>query len=201
MTVQATPPAVMWTFNDIDVGARLVEALVAHGQAAPVVPVGYAALLAQARAMYPRDAVLGRAVPVGIGPKLVLVAAFCQLHGYPNLAALAVDDVTGAPGPHATEPVNAHAVGQADWSAAVAQLAGDVKTWRAAVPARIKPRAERPADVAWYAWFRTHRAECAGVTAEGKIEIINLVMAGLDPEAALRRVLAAQVDYGPGVRA
>lgn len=194
----AAAPQIVFTFNDIDIGARLVEALLAHvSQAAPAhpAPIAYAALLAAARAMYPRDAALGRAVAVGIGPKLQIVARFCSEHGYPNLAALAVHPVTGQPGPHA-DAIDPGALAATDWSAAPAQLAGDVKTWRSAVPARLKPRAERPADVAWYAWFRSHRDACQHVTAEGKRDIINLVMAGLDPEAALRRVLGAQAEYG-----
>lgn len=188
-------PGIVSTFNDIDVGARLVEALLAHVAVAPTAAITYDALLAQARAMYPRDAALGRAVPVGIGPKLQIVARFCREHGYPNIAALAVHPVTGQPGPHAGG-ADMSTIAATDWTAAPAQLAASIKAWRSLVPARLKPRAERPADVAWYAWFRTHRAECAQVTAEGKHEIINLVMAGLDPEAALRRVLAAQEAYG-----
>lgn len=188
-------PGIAFTFNDIDVGARLVEALLAHVAVAPTPMISYDALLTQARAMYPRDAALGRAVPVGIGPKLQIVARFCREHGYPNIAALAVHPVTGQPGPHA-DGADISTIAATDWTAAPAQLAASVKSWRSMVPARLKPRAERPADVAWYAWFRTHRAECAHVTAEGKLEIINLVMAGLDPESALGRVLVAQAEYG-----
>lgn len=200
MATAAAAPVIVFTFNDIDVGARLVEALLAHvSRAAPGHPatIAYDALLAAARAMVPRDAALGRAVAVGIGPKLQIVARFCREHGYPNLAALAVHPVTGQPGPHA-DALDPAALAATDWSAAPVQLAADVTAWRSAVPARLKPRAERPADVAWYAWFRSHRDECKHVTAEGKHDIINLVMAGLDPETALRRVLAAQADYGTG---
>ena len=177
------------TFNDIDIAARLVDALVAHVTAAsprPPAPLDYEALLVLARSRHPRDAALGRAVGLGVGPKLQLVASFCRQHGYPNLAALALPPASdGSPS----------AFGAADWTGMPAQLDAAVKAWRATVPARIKPRAERPADVTWYAWFRTHRAECAHVTTEGKKEIINLMMAGLDPEAALRRVLAAQGNH------
>jgi hypothetical protein len=193
MTASAAP-AILFTLNDIEVALRLAEALIAH--AGTAAPLAYPALLAQARALHPRDAVLGRAVPTGIGPKLQLVAGFCAAHGYPNLAALAVAPGTGQPGPHAGNAVDPAAIAAADWSHALAQLADASRAWRAAVPARLKPRAERPADVAWYAWYRTHREACARVTAEGKHEIINLIMAGLDPEAALHRVLAAQSVYG-----
>lgn len=190
MTAPASP-ALLFTLNDVEIAMRLVEGLVAHVKAAPAVPIGYDALLARARALHPRDVALARAVPLGIGPKLVLVARFCRQHGYPNLAALAVRSDTGG---HALQAGEASAFALADWSLAPMQLAADAQAWRAAVPARLKPRAERPADVAWYAWFRSHRADCAHLTAPGKHEIINLVMAGLDPEAALRRVLAAQAE-------
>ena len=191
MTAPAAP-AMAYTLHDVDVAVRLVEALLQYVRTAPVMLIAPAALLAHARALAPRDALLARAVPLGLMPKLQLVTQFCRQHGYPDLGALAGTDAANGPAPHADGP----ACLAADWSLAPARLAAAAKAWRAAVPARLKPRAERPADVAWYAWFRTHRADCAHVTAEGKHEIINLVMAGLDPETALRRVLAAQATQG-----
>jgi len=184
-----------FTGNDIDIAVRLVEALIAHVDAAGPAPLGYDALLAQVRARHPRDAAIKRATAVGIGHKLLLVARFCQQYGYPDLAALAVHPATGQPGPHASGPFDPAALAGVDWSGATAQLAAASQAWRASVPARMKPRAERPADVTWYAWFNSHRADCVHVTPAGKQEIINLLMAGLDPEAALHRVLAAQADY------
>ena len=65
------------------------------------------------------------------------------------------------------------------------------------MPARLKPRKERPADVSWYAYFRSHRKECEWIGQEDKQEIINLIMAGLDPETAAGRVRAARADV-PG---
>jgi hypothetical protein len=189
MTASAAP-AIPFTLNDIDIAARVFEALIADAGSAAPRPLAPADLLAQARALHPRDAALARAVALGLGPKLALIAAFCQQHSYPNLAALAAHPVAGNP----AAPVGDFA--GVDWSKAPAQWASASKTWRAAVPARLKPRGERPADVAWYAWFRSHRPACAQVTPEGKQEIINLVMAGLDPETALARVLAAQAEYG-----
>jgi hypothetical protein len=38
------------------------------------------------REMHPSDAVLGRAVPIGIGNKLLFVESFCDANRYPNLA-------------------------------------------------------------------------------------------------------------------
>lgn len=192
----SSPPAALFTQNDIDIALRIGEALIAIASTAHAAPVAYAALLKQARALHPRDAVLGRAVAIGLGPRLQRVAAFCLQHGYPNLAALAVDPVTNLPGPHADGPADLGALAATDWSQAQAQLVAASQAWRAAVPARLKPRGERPADVTWYAWYTSHRAECKDVTPEGKLEIINLVMAGLDPASALRRALDAQAAYG-----
>jgi hypothetical protein len=179
-----------YTLNDIDVGCRLFEALARHAAASGGTTIGYADLLTLARLMYPKDAALGRAVPLGIGPKLAFVAAFCAAHAYPNLAALAV----GAIGTPAA--ADAAATSAVDWSAAHATLLAYADAVRATVPKRFKPRKERPADVAWYAYFCSHREACARLTGEDKHEIINLLMAGLDPETAWRRVLKAKALFG-----
>lgn len=183
MNVTTTPP-LQWTGTDIDVGTRLVAALMHHAGAHPGVAIIGADLLTLARKAHPRDAVLGRALPLGLAPKLQFVSAFCVQYGYPDLATLVLPRVPDA------------AVAGHDWAGAAApvgvQLTTFAKAAHAAVPARFKARAEQPADIAWYAYFRSHRPACEAVTGEGKKEIINLIMAGLDPETALARVLAAQ---------
>ncbi|MFC0252214.1 hypothetical protein [Massilia consociata] len=187
-----------FTITDIDVGLRVFEALARHAGSAQGAPIAYADLLTLARQLHPRDATLGRAVPVGIGMKLRFVEDFCRTYGYPNLACLAVNRATmrPAPGYQGDWEAERRAVAGVDWSGADAQLAAHAAAARAAIPARFKPRKERPADVAWYAYFCSHRAACAKVAQEDKQEIINLMMAGLDPESALARVLAAKADYG-----
>jgi len=187
-----------FTFNDIAVGARLVEALVRQAASLRGMPITYGDLLTLARSLHPKDDVLGRAVPVGIGPKLQFVESFCASHGYPNLACLAVNRETMRPasGYQGDWEADKRAVADADWRAADAQLAAYVEAMRARVPPRFKPRRERPADVAWYAYFCSHRAACDKLTSEDKHEIINQMMAGLDPEAALARVLAAKPEFG-----
>lgn len=192
---------IRFTFNDIDVGARLYEALVLQAKSMAGAPVTYGQLLTMARQLYPKDAVLGRAVPVGIGAKLLFVEEFCRANGYPNLACLAVNQSTLKPGPgyQGDWDADKRAVAAFDWSGADARLAAFVRTTRAALPARIKPRKERPADVAWYAYFCSHRAACAAITASDKKEIISQMMAGLTPEAALQRVRAAQAEFSDGL--
>ncbi|MFN3788777.1 hypothetical protein [Massilia sp.] len=187
-----------FTFNDIDVGVRLAEALARQATSLRGMPITYADLLTLARSLHPKDEVLGRAVPVGIGPKLLFVEGFCAAHGYPNLACLAVNRESMRPGAayRGDWEADRRAVAGFDWRVADAPLAAHADALRAKVPARFKPRKERPADVAWYAYFCSHRAACETLTAQDKQEIINQMMAGLDPETALGRVLAAKRDFG-----
>lgn len=187
-----------FTFNDIEVGARLVEALVRQASSLRGMPITYGDLLTLARSLHPKDEVLGRAVAVGIGPKLQFVEGFCTAQGYPNLACLAVNRETLRPasGYRGDWEADKRAVGSFDWQVADARLAAYVDAMRAKVPARFKPRKERPVDVAWYAYFCSHRAACEKLTPDDKQEIINQMMAGLDPETALGRVLAAKPDFG-----
>ena len=187
-----------FTFNDIEIGVRLAEALARQAASMRGMPITYGDLLTLARSLHPKDEVLSRAVPVGIGPKLQFVAGFCAAHGYPNLSCLAVNRETSRPwsGYQGDWEADKRAVAGFDWSATGAQLAAYAEAQRAKVPARFKPRRERPADVAWYAYFCSHRAACDKLTAEDKQEIINQMMAGLDPETALTRVLAAKQEFG-----
>lgn len=176
-----------FTNTDIDVGCRLVEALVRRASQGAE-PIGPAALLELARGLHPKDAMLGREVPVGIGMKLKFVTGFCEANGFPDLASLVVTEGDGR---------NHHqdqrrAVAAFDWSQVEERLADHAVRMRASVPRNQKPRKERPADVAWYAYFCSHREACAKLDGEDKKEIINLLMAGLDPDTALRRVMAAK---------
>jgi len=190
--------AVQFTGNDIEIGCRLHEALAHQATVGQGAPLAYKDLLTLARSLHPKDAVLGRAVAVGIGAKLAFVDAFCAAHGYPRLACLAVNPATMRPGPDYAGDWDAarRAVAAFDWSAAAASLGAFAAQARAGVPARLKPRKERPADVAWYAYFCSHRAACAWIAQEDKQEIINLIMAGLDPDTARQRVQAAKPQFG-----
>ena len=193
-----TAASIPLTHNDIDIGVRLVDALRHHAGAAKGMPVTYKDLLRLARLLYPKDLVLDRAVQVGIGAKLRFVEAFCAAHGLPNLTALAVGPATMRPPAQYGGDWDAdrRAVAAFDWSAIDAQLADYARTARAAVSARLKPRKERPADVAWYAYFCSHRKECAWIGQEDKQEIVNLIMAGIDPDTAMKRVQAAKNAFG-----
>lgn len=191
---------IQFTFNDIEVGARLIEALSRQAKALRGMPITYGDLLTLARSLHPKDEVLGRAGLVGIGPKLLFVEGFCAAHGFPNLACLAVNRETLQPrsGYQGDWEADKRAVAGFDWRATDARLPAYVDAMRARIPARYKPRKERPADVAWYAYFCSHRAACEKLTPGDKQEIINQMMAGLDPETALARVLAAKPEFDSG---
>jgi hypothetical protein len=185
-----------FTQIDIDVGSRLLEALAQHAISTQGAPISHEDLLTLGRQLHPRDAMLGRAVPVGIGMKLLFIEAFCKANAYPNLACLAVNKAGMRPkeGDLGAWEADRQAVAAFDWTSAHARLAAFAAEMRSRVPKRFKPRKERPADVAWYAYFCSHREACARVSAEDKTEIINLLMSGLDPETALGRVMAAKAE-------
>jgi len=144
-----------FTLNDIEVGSRLYEALVRHAQATQGAPIIYGDLLALAKSLHPEDPVVQRAVPIGIGMKLLFVEAFCRSHCYPNLACLAVNKLTLRPGPGYIGDWEAdkRAVAAFDWSTADARLPAYISEVRSALPK--KSSAAR----------RTRRARCGGPTS------------------------------------
>jgi hypothetical protein len=190
-------PTTRLTLNDIEIGARLVGALVHHVEKNGAEPIGYAELLELGRFLDPKDPAMARAEVLGIAMKLRFVAEFCREQGYPNLAALAVHPATLQPGPgHGGDWTAVRAaIAAFDWAPLSRTLPEYVRSARAEVPARFKPRKERPAEVSWYAYFCAHREACKHITSGDKREIVNLVMAGLDPETALRRFLAAKAAF------
>jgi len=184
------------TLNDIDIGARLVEALVHHVRKNGAQPIGYAELLELGRFLDPKDAAMDRAELLGIGAKLRFVSSFCAAHGYPDLARLAVHPATQRPSPDSADwEAERRALAGFDWLPVAGTLPAYVEVARAAVPVRFKPRKERPAEVSWYAYFCAHREACKNITSGDKKEVVNLVMAGLDPETALRRFLTAKAAF------
>ena len=193
----ATPLVLNYTLNDIEIGARLVEALLHHVERNGAAPIAYAELLELGRFLDPKDAAMARAEVLGIAMKLRFVAEFCKEQGYPNLAVLAVHPVTMRPVPAYAGDWQAEraAIGAFDWPPVEGRLAEYVRAARAQVPVRFKPRKERPAEVSWYAYFCAHREACKHLTSGDKREVVNLVMAGLDPETALRRFLAAKAAF------
>lgn len=181
--------ATQLTLNDIEIGIRVYEALAQHEKTRGGAAMTYAEVLTLARQIHPKDLALGRAVPLGMRAKLGFIASFCAANGYPDLASLAVGAGGGTSAPAAAPSIAAF-----DWTGAQAGLLAYAETVRATVPQRLKPRKERPADVAWYAYFCSHREACARLDGEDKKEIINLLMAGLDPETAMGRVLHAKAE-------
>lgn len=189
---------IQFTLNDIEVGSRLYEALVLHAREKQGMPIIYSDLLALARHLHPTDEVLGRAVPVGIGTKLLFVEAFCRTNGYPNLACLAVNKAKMKPGPgyKGDWEADKRDVATFDWAKADARLATYASETRAAVPKRRTRRTDKEAGTVWYEYFLANRAACAQITLVDKKEIVNLLMEGLDPSEAMGRVLGAKAEFG-----
>jgi hypothetical protein len=194
----AYDPAAVLTLNDIEVGACLVEALVHSAIKLDAAPIAWPQLLELARFLDPKDAAMARADVLGIATKLRFVAEFCAANGYPNLASLAVHPASTHPKDETKHEAERRAIAACDWSQLPAKLAAYVKAAQAAVPVRLKPRRERPAEVSWYAYYSAHREACKSITSGDKKEIVNLLMAGLDPETALKRFLAAKAAFEAG---
>jgi hypothetical protein len=194
MTVAQQPVDISeYTLNDIHVGTRLYTALVAHARTTQGAPVFYSDILEQAKALDPQDAELQRAVPIGIGMKLLFVESFCVANGYPNLACLAVSKTTGRPSEGYTGDWEAdrRAVAAFDWSTAQAKL--DAYVYNAKLVAAPKKRRsyQEAKDLRWE-HYSSNRPAYAGLTDEEKEEILNLLIEGFSPELALRRVVEAR---------
>lgn len=187
-----------FTINDIHVGSRLYECLVQHAAASPGTAIRYGELLAACRKRFPEDAIVQRAVPIGIGMKLLFVQAFCDKLGYPNLACLAVNQ-SGKPG--AAYPGNwkldMMAVASFDWSQAPANLAIYVaeETVRATPAVRCNAD-EGEVRRALFDNFRADRSRYATFDLSDREEMVNLLMECIPFEQAYRAVMNAKADAG-----
>jgi hypothetical protein len=182
-----------FTLNDINVGTKLYVVLVRHARTHPGQTVFYGDLLDQARLMFPDDAEVERAVPIGIGMKLLFVQAFCTANGYPNLACLAVNkgrQIPGIayPGDWSREMRDVAAF---DWSSVQPELDAYVTlSIKAATPR--KKRRETEARDLLFAHFREHRSAYKDFKHDDREEMVSLLMAGFDVDTALRTVLEAK---------
>lgn len=192
-TASNTPLPRPFTLNDINVGSKLYAVLVQHAASHPGKSIFYGDLLDRARTMFHEDAEVQRAVPVGIGMKLLFVQAFCNENGYPNLACLAVNRLRRIPGggfPGDWEQ-QMREVAVFDWSAAQpvldAYVSGSIK---AATP--LVPRKEKAARDLLFAHYRENRDAYKDFDQDDKEEMVSLLMEGFDVDIALRMVLDAK---------
>lgn len=192
---QQTVDISKFTLNDIHIGTRLYAALVAHARATRGAPVFYSDLLDQAKKLDAQDTELQRAVPVGIGMKLLFVEAFCVSNGYPNLACLAVSKARGTPGDgyKGDWEADKRAVAEFDWSTAQASLdAYVVHARRVATPK--KRRGYDVAKTLRWEHYSANRQAYAGFTADEEMEVLNLLIEGFEPDEAYHRVVAARMS-------
>lgn len=185
-----------FTVNDIRVGTRLYEILVRHAHANPGKTIFYGDLLAQARIHFPDDSEMQRAVPIGIGMKLLFVEAFCKANSYPNLACLAVNRGKGIPGvsyPGDWE-FELRQVAAFNWEAVQPMLDAYVEESIvvATPPRRIK---EKEARVQLFSHYREHRAAYAPFDNYDREEMVNILMSGVPIERALVMVLDAKAAF------
>jgi len=182
-----------FTLNDINVGTKLYAVLVQRAASLPGQAIFYGDLLDQARVMFPQDEEVQRAVPVGIGMKLLFVEAFCKANAYPNLACLAVNKARQQPGggfPWDWQQ-QMREVAAFDWSSAQPTLDAFVtRSISAATP--LQRRRETEARELLFAHFRENRSVYQDVTHDDREEMVSLLMQGFDTDTASQTVLAAK---------
>lgn len=192
-TVEKKVDLSKFTLNDINVGSKLYEVLVAHVVRVGGQPVYYSDLLQAARDAFPHDQEVQRAVPIGIGMKLLFVEAFCAVNGYPNLACLAVNRSSGMPGRGYTGnwEQDKEDIAVSDWSKARPALdAFVVATTKAATP-RQRVDLDAAAQLV-YAHFNEHRNSLykgKNLPEHQKTEMTNRVMSGLSADEAFQALM------------
>lgn len=171
----------------------IYEALVRHAATRPGETLFYSDLLEQARALFPDDEEMKRAVPIGIGMKLLFVQAFCDAHAYPNLACLAVNKGRQIPGiayPGDWER-EMREVAAFDWFSVKPAL--DAYVAQAVITATpLRRRRETEARELLFAHFRKHRSPYERFNHFDREEMVSLLMEGIDIETALGTVLQAK---------
>lgn len=197
MNANSATPA--FTLNAIHVGSRLYEILVQHAATKPGTAIRYGDLLAAARKRFSEDAIVQRAVPIGIGMKLLFVQAFCDKHGYPNLACLAVNQ-SGEPGRSypGNWKLDMLAVANFDWSQAPANLAIYIAeaTVRATPPGKCKVT-EGDARTDLYKDFKLDEKRYATFDNSDREEMVNLLMECMPLADAYQAVMDAKDELGP----
>ncbi len=178
-----------FTLNDIDVGSCLYSSIVVEAKKSGGVPIYYSALLEIARKLYPTDKVLEKAVPIGIGYKLLFVEMFCRAYGYPNLACLAVSRADDEPGGgyQGDWPAEMQAVRAFDWEAATPEL-DDYANARRAVARPLKKVKSELAALQFYTFYKAHGEYKDRISKEEKQEIIDLIIEGHSEDEAFKRV-------------
>lgn len=192
-TASATRLPRPFTLNDIHVGSKLYAVLVRHAAQQPGKSIFYGDLLDQARSMFPGDTEVERAVPIGIGMKLLFVETFCNESAYPNLACLAVNKGKGKPGDGfpGNWQQQMREVAAFDWSAAQPALDAWVsRSVKAATP--LKRRKEAEARELLFAHFRQQRDAYKDFSEDDREEMVSLLMEGFDADVALGTVLDAK---------
>lgn len=182
-----------FTINDIRVGTKLFSVLVSKARSRPGMTVYYGDLLKQARVSFPEDAEVQRAVPVGIGMKLLFVQAFCDSNGYPNLACLAVNKGKQIPGvsyPGDWEK-EMREVAAFDWDK-VQPVLDDYARDAIAVATPLRRLKETHARDLLYAHFKENRAAYVSFDDSDREEMVDILMTGVEVQRALDMVLEAK---------
>lgn len=190
------------TAVDLDLALAFHAVLVRH--APKGTPLTYGELVDEARALFPDNETVRKAIPVSVGRRLDFVRAFAEQRGLPDLTALVVSKVTGECGAGfngSESPEAARArISAFDWTGVAEAFAGDVEEARTRVlppKSRSKPAsgASKPlpydkAAALMSAYYMANKSSLPADVRAAREKIIDLIRAGASAEDAFGRCLA-----------
>jgi hypothetical protein len=182
------PPSV--TLLDVQLAQVYLPYLVALARVGKTCT--YAELIALSKRDYPGRPEVQRAIAVSTGRRLDVIKHYCEAEGLPDLASLVVGKASGEcgsfPGEHA-DPAEARAkVFAQDWDEirpGIAIYFTDASKQEGPRMTRREQATQLMAD-----HYKLHRARYPTGIATKRAQIIKLLMAGLDPEAAFATAAA-----------
>ncbi len=152
----------------------------------------YTELVELAKRDHPNQPEVQKVIAVSVGRRLDVIKHYCEIEGLPDLASLVVGKASGEcgsfPGEHADPRAVRAEVFAKDW----AEIFPDIEVYfgNATKPdAPSKPRREQATQI-MSEHYKQHRARYpASITGQREL-IIQLLMEGMEPEAAFASVVA-----------
>ena len=155
--------------------------------------VTYGDLVERAKAAYPGNPVVQRAIAVSTGRRLDVVRQFTRARALPDLTSLVINAGKGECGVGFTrsfDPVAAREeVFAFDWSAVVPEFQGFVKDVERATQPRKRVK-EKVALEIMASHYKGHKAQYPASVREHRELIIELIMEGFPVEQAFAQALA-----------
>lgn len=192
-----TKPLPAATAIDLDLALAFYTVLVRRARAGAE-PMTYQELVEQARAAFPDNASVQKAIPVSAGRRLDFVRAFTEQRQLPDLSALVVSKATREVGSGFNGSVAPDAarrqIAAFDWEPVSEAFAGEIALARAQVREAKPAAAPRPltydkAATLMHAYYVANRATLPESVKAARERIIASIRGGLTAEQAFAQAL------------